>query len=104
MGHKSAYNFVNSIYVATGVGYLDNDYKLDRRVGQGRNFTVNNTYFATSDVHIAGKMRYKDDIAPYLGVGIAPQVYKNIGVFGEVCFLITGNPTATLQNVNGGID
>lgn len=99
----SANNFVNSLYVATGVGYLDNDYALDRRVSQGRNFTVNNTDFnATSDVHIAGKMRYKDDIAPYVGVGIAPQVYKNIGVFGEVGAYYTGNPTATLQNVNGG--
>ena len=99
----SANNFANSVYVATGVGYLDNDYALDRRVSQGRNFSVNNTDFnATSDVHIAGKMRYKDDIAPYLGVGIAPQVYKNIGVFGEVGAYYTGNPAATLQNVNGG--
>ena len=27
---------------------------------------------------------------------------KNIGVFGEVGAYYTGNPTATLQNVNGG--
>ena len=55
-----------------------------------------------ADVHIAGQMKYKNDIAPYLGFGFAPQVYKNIGVFGEVGAYYTGNPTATLKNVNGG--
>ena len=96
-------SLARSLYVAAGVAYIDNEYKLDRRISQGRNFTINKTDFnADSNIHLKGDMKYDNDIAPYVGVGIAPQVYKNIGVFGEVGAYYTGNPTATLQNVNGG--
>ncbi len=98
----SANNFANSLYVATGVGYLDNEYKLDRRISQGRNFSINKTDFnAESNIHLKGDMKYDNDIAQYLGFGIAPQVYKNIGVFGEVGAYYTGNPKATLRQVAG---
>ena len=96
-------SLARSLYVAAGVAYIDNEYKLDRRISQGRNFTINKTDFnADSNIHLKGDMKYDNDIAPYLGFGFAPQVYKNIGVFGEVGAYYTGNPTATLQNVNGG--
>lgn len=92
-------NFVNSMYIAAGVAYLDNDYDLKRRVGSGEEFNVNNTdYIATSDVSINGKMSYKNDIAPYLGFGVAPKIYKNLGVFGEVGAFYTGNPTVQLTS------
>ena len=92
-------NFVNSMYVAAGVAYLDNDYDLKRRVGSGEGFSVNKTdYVATSDVNINGKMSYKNDIAPYVGFGVAPKIYKNLGVFGEVGAYYTGNPTVQLTS------
>ena len=95
----SANNFANSVYVATGVAYLDNDYDLTRHVASGQGFTVNKTdYVATSDVNINGKMSYKNDIAPYLGLGIAPKITKNLGVFGEVGAYYTGNPTVQLTS------
>lgn len=31
-------SLARSLYVATGVAYIDNEYKLDRRISQGRNF------------------------------------------------------------------
>ena len=92
-------NFVNSMYVAAGVAYLDNDYDLKRRVNSGEGFSVNKTdYVATSDVNINGKMSYKNDIAPYVGFGVAPKIYKNLGVFGEVGAYYTGNPTVQLTS------
>lgn len=95
----SANNFANSVYVATGVAYLDNDYDLTRHVASGQGFTVNKTdYVATSDVNINGKMSYKNDIAPYLGLGIAPKITQNLGVFGEVGAYYTGNPTVQLTS------
>lgn len=91
------------LYVAAGVAYIDNSYDLDRRVDAGRGFTVNKTDFiAGSDgVHIAGKMSYKDDIAPYVGLGIAPKFNKNWGVFGEVGAYYTGNPSVQLSRISG---
>ena len=95
-------SLARSLYVAAGVAYIDNEYKLDRRISQGRNFTINKTDFnADSNIHLKGDMKYDNDIAPYLGFGFAPQVYKNIGVFGEVGAYYTGNPTASLKQVAG---
>ncbi|ENU96457.1 hypothetical protein F970_01052 [Acinetobacter sp. CIP 102082] len=95
-------SLARSLYVAAGVAYIDNEYKLDRRISQGRNFTINKTDFnAASNIHLKGDMKYDNDIAPYLGFGFAPQVYKNIGVFGEVGSYYTGNPSVSLKQVAG---
>ena len=92
--------FAKSLYVAAGVAYLDNDYDLTRNVDATRAFRVNNQDFlaGADGVKINGKMEYKNDIAPYLGFGFAPKVYKNIGVFGEVGAYYTGNPKVTLTS------
>lgn len=92
------------LYVAAGVAYLDNQYDLDRRVGAGKGFTVNHTDFiaGANGAHIAGTMDYKNQFAPYVGLGIAPKISKNFGVFGEVGAYYTGNPQVNLQLVSGG--
>ena len=91
--------FVRSFYMGVGAAYLDNDYDITRNVSQGRNFTVNNTDFnATSDVRINGKLKYKNDIAPYLGFGLAPRFGEHFGMFGEVGAYYIGNPTVELNS------
>lgn len=99
----SSNRWAQGLYVATGVGYIDNDYGLSRRVDGGRNFSVNNTDFqATADgVNIKGKLDYKNQFAPYLGLGWAPKINNNWGVFGEVGAYYTGNPSVNLQRVSG---
>ena len=94
--------WAQGVYVAAGVGYVDNEYGLERRISQGRNFSVNNTDFnATSDVQIKGEQKYDNQFAPYVGFGFAPKINKNFGVFGEVGAYYTGNPTVSLQQVSG---
>ena len=108
----SANRWAQGVYVAAGAAYLDNDYGLDRRVNPGEAFKVNNTNFIAdpngSGVNINGKMEYKNDIAPYFGLGFAPKISKNWGVFGEVGAYYTGNPTVTLTGsgdaLTGGQD
>ncbi|EEH69494.1 MULTISPECIES: ornithine uptake porin CarO type 5 [Acinetobacter] len=92
--------FVRSLYVAAGVAYLDNEYDLKKRIGtnslvrvDGERFTTDNTQTANID----GKMKYDNNISPYLGVGINAPVYKNIGLFGEMGAYYTGNPTVNLK-------
>lgn len=96
--------FANSFYVAAGVGYIENDYDLDRRVSGARNFTVNGKDFQSTaqGAHISGSMKYDNELAPYVGLGIAPKFNKNWGVFGEVGAYYTGNPKASLRLVSGG--
>lgn len=95
--------WAQGLYVAAGVGYVDNDYDLDRRVNGGRNFTVNHKDFQAgpNGTHITGSLAYDNDIAPYVGFGFAPKITKNIGVFGEVGAYYTGNPSVNLQAVAG---
>ncbi|MFV5390232.1 ornithine uptake porin CarO [Acinetobacter towneri] len=96
--------WAQGVYVAAGVGYVDNEYDLDRRVKPEEGFSVNHTDFTagTDGAHINGKMSYKNDIAPYLGLGFAPKINNNWGVFGEVGAYYTGNPEANLTLVSGG--
>lgn len=95
--------WAQGLYVAAGVGYVDNDYDLNRNVNAGRNFTVNNKDFQAgpNGTQIKGNLSYDNDIAPYVGLGFAPKITKNIGVFGEVGAYYTGNPKVNLQAVSG---
>lgn len=96
---NSTSGFAKSFYMAAGAAYLDNDYDITRRVSQGRNFSVNNTDFnATSNVTINGKLKYKNDIAPYLGLGFSPRFGNHFGMFGEVGAYYIGNPTVELNS------
>ena len=49
--------------------------------------------------YVKGDMSYKNDIAPYLGLGFAPKINNNWGVFGEVGAFYTGNPSVNLESV-----
>ena len=108
----SANRWAQGVYVAAGVAYLDNDYDLERRVQPGERFKVNNTNFIANQngngVDIKGQMEYKNDIAPYLGLGFAPKINNNWGVFGEVGAYYTGNPKVSLTGsgdaLTGGQD
>lgn len=108
----SANRWAQGVYVAAGVAYLDNDYDLERRVQPGERFKVNNTNFIADQngngVDIKGQMEYKNDIAPYLGLGFAPKINNNWGVFGEVGAYYTGNPKVSLTGsgdaLTGGQD
>jgi hypothetical protein len=42
-------------------------------------------------------MSYKNDIAPYLGLGLNAPVIKILVCFGEVGAYYTGNPTVNLM-------
>lgn len=90
--------WAEAFYIAAGVGYLDNDYDLDRSVSNRRSFSVNNQDFlANGSVKIDGKMKYKNDFAPYVGIGYSPKLGKNWGLFGEVGTYYTGNPDVSLS-------
>ena len=92
--------WANWFYMAAGVAYIDNDYDLDRRVGGGDGFSVNNNDFLANagGVKINGKMTYDNDIAPYVGFGFSPAINNRWGVFGEVGAYYTGNPTVELRS------
>lgn len=103
--------WANWFYMAAGVGYVDNDYEIERRVGAGEGFSVNGTDFVAgpSGVRINGDLSYKNNIAPYVGIGFSPAITNRWGVFGEVGAYYNGNPranltaTGTTENLNANL-
>lgn len=92
--------WAQGLYVATGVGYVDNEYGLTKNVGSNSLVKVNGERFTTNSTQSAkidGTMNYDNNISPYLGFGLNAPVYKNIGLFGEVGAYYTGNPTVSLK-------
>ncbi|MFV5312008.1 ornithine uptake porin CarO [Acinetobacter schindleri] len=92
--------WANWFYMAAGVAYIDNDYKLERRSGTNASFTVGGERFANTaggDVRINGDLSYKNNIAPYVGIGFSPSITDRWGVFGEIGAYYNGNPTANLR-------
>lgn len=81
------------LHLAFGVGYNDNEYKLHAHENGG--IKLDGTHYPTL-TDLRGKASYDSDIAPYVGVGINPQLTKNIGLFGQVGAYYTGNPTVNL--------
>jgi hypothetical protein len=95
--------WAQAAYVATGVAYLDNKYKIDREIGSSREFSINNKKFtADGQVKIDGKLNYTNSFAPYLGLGYAPKISQNWGVFGEIGAYYTRNPDVILTS-NGKV-
>jgi len=89
--------WANWFYMAAGVAYIDNDYDIDRRVRNGETFRVNDVEFkAVEDARINGQLSYKNNIAPYVGIGFSPAITNRWGVFGEIGAYYNGNPTVNL--------
>ncbi|MCK4086029.1 ornithine uptake porin CarO [Acinetobacter radioresistens] len=95
--------WANWFYMAAGVGYTDNEYGLERRPGTNASFTVDGSRFnaGTTDVRIDGDLSYKNNIAPYVGIGFSPAITNRWGVFGEIGAYYNGNPSVSL-NANPG--
>lgn len=100
----STNRWAQGVYVAAGVAYLDNDYDLQKRINPGETLSIDGKNYEVASVNgqggVRGQMSYKNDIAPYVGLGWAPKINKNWGVFGEVGAYYTGNPSVKLTQYN----
>lgn len=96
------------LYMAAGVAYIDNDYDLKGRPGSDGQIKIDGRYYDNRVTSVEGNLVYDNEIAPYVGLGWAPKLNKNWGVFGEVGAYYTGNPSVRLvgtgdltESVNG---
>jgi len=102
---ESTNRWAQGMYVAAGVGYVDNQYDLTKRVGTNASVEVDGSRFngGANGVNIDGKLSYDNQFAPYVGLGLAPKINENWGVFGEVGAYYTGNPDVNLNSSNPGL-
>lgn len=99
----SANPWAQGLYVAAGAAYVDNDYDLTNRVSGSNTLKVNGNFYqgtAGQEGSVTGKLKYDNDIAPYVGLGFAPKFNEHWGVFGEVGAYYTGNPKVQLTAKN----
>ena len=95
--------FANWFYMAAGTAYLDNDYELKGRASGGDIIKINGDNYravAGQTGSVKGNMEYKNNLAPYLGLGFSPSITSRFGVFGEVGAYYTGNPEVRLNASN----
>ena len=94
--------FGQAFYIAAGVAYLDNDYDVTKRLNNS-NDTIRidgKNYYAPSGVGgIRGKVDFKNQFSPYVGLGLSPKFGENFGVFGEIGAYYAGNPNANVNAV-----
>ncbi|MQW91802.1 hypothetical protein GFH30_08815 [Acinetobacter wanghuae] len=95
--------WANWFYMAAGVGYIDNDYGLESRTGADGTISVDGNRYQTvgsTTGRVTGNLSYKNDIAPYVGIGFSPAITNRWGVFGEVGAYYNGNPRANLSSTS----
>ena len=93
--------WANWFYMAAGVGYIDNDYGLESRTGANGVITVDGNRYRTvgaSTGRVTGDLSYKNNIAPYVGIGFSPAITDRWGVFGEIGAFYNGNPSVNLSS------
>ena len=93
--------WAQGLYVAAGVGYVDNKYDLKKRVNNANDtlkIDGQNFYAPGGKGSVEGKLSYDNEISPYVGLGWAPKINKNWGVFGEIGAYWTGNPDVNLTS------
>ncbi|WP_168406724.1 ornithine uptake porin CarO [Acinetobacter indicus] len=93
--------WANWFYMAAGVGYIDNDYGLESRTGADGVITVDGNRYQTvgaSTGRVTGDLSYKNNIAPYVGIGFSPAITDRWGVFGEIGAFYNGNPSVNLSS------
>ena len=93
--------FANWFYVAAGVALVDQEYAVDKYIAAGERIKIGGKYYtldpnATSSGHVGGKVEYKGDFVPYVGLGFTPQITSRLGIFGEVGAYYSGSASAEL--------
>jgi len=95
--------WANWFYMAAGVGYIDNDYGLEGRTGADGTITVDGNRYQTvggTTGRVTGDLSYKNNIAPFVGIGFSPAITNRWGVFGEIGAYYNGNPTVNLASTS----
>lgn len=96
--------WANWFYMAAGTAYINNDYDLQKRIGAGETLSIDGKNYqlaaGATEGGARGKMSYKNNIAPYLGLGFSPSITDRFGVFGEIGAYYVGNPEVQLTQYN----
>lgn len=94
-----------------GTYVQDNNLGASIRPDAGETFTVDGQEFkATGNTSVTGKVNFRNEVAPFLGMSYSPSITQRFGLFGQVGVMWNGKPTAELTangnvaDANGNVD
>lgn len=92
----------NWLTVGTGVVQLNNEISAKATLKADKQSTVVNgqTYTINDVASLRAKIKLDNKLAPYLTVGLRPNLNSRFGIFGEVGAAYAGKPTVTLDTAN----
>lgn len=95
--------WARSFYTAVGIGYIGDNYDVERyfAAGEKRPSQLNKFVPKSVAVDTKGYLDYSSTISPYLGLGISPQINKNWSVFAEIGAYYTGDAQIHITEING---
>lgn len=95
--------WARSFYTAVGLGYIGDNYDVDRYfvAGEKRPSQLNKFVPKSVAVDTKGYLDYSSTISPYLGIGISPQINKNWSAFAEIGAYYTGDAQIHITEING---
>lgn len=90
----------NALTIGTGVIHLDNTISAKGAIkNNAPTVTLNGqTYTAQQVADLTASVELKNKLAPYLTVGLRPNLTSRFGVFGEVGAIYAGKPEVTLKS------
>lgn len=94
--------WTRSFYAAVGLGYIGDNYDVDRyfSAGEKRPSQLSKFFPRSMAVDTKGYLDYSHTIAPYLGIGISPKINKNWSVFAEIGTYYTGSVQIHITEIN----
>lgn len=95
--------WARSFYTAVGLGYIGDNYDVDRYfvAGEKRPSQLNKFVPKSVAVDTKGYLDYSSTISPYLGIGISPPINKNWSAFAEIGAYYTGDAQIHITEING---
>lgn len=94
----------NWLTVGTGVVQLNNEINAKATLkSEKQSVVLNGRTYATNDGEIGAlraKVKLENKLAPYLTVGLRPNLNSRFGIFGEVGAAYAGKPTVTIDTAN----
>lgn len=96
--------FGGNFGIDVGTYVQDNNLGASIRPDAGNNFKVNGQEFtADSNTSVTGKISFRNEVAPFLGLSYSPAITQRFGLFGQVGVLWNGETRADL-NANGTVN
>lgn len=100
--------FAGNFGIDFGTYYQDNEIRADanpRNDGKQGIYRIDNSNFDAEKVgKVTGKVNFRNEIAPFLGISYSPAITDRFGLFGQIGAIWQGKPEATLKAQNNVVE